>query len=358
MSGMRLHSEGAADSLPDIPVPRPGWSLRRIVGSGLRRIIDLYTFIGLILLLTGILMGDSWAITGLYHNMFPLAFLPSVLLLPLALLMRRWWAVIAFVPMFWLLGLDYFSNILNTVSIAEGETAFTLLTYNVYGIDRDFSDTVRVILEADTDIVLLQELSAPAAALILETLELQPELYPYRSIHTEDAMIQGYGILSRFVILEDEMFFVGARPTIQRIVLEIDGRPVTFFNVHTSPPSKGFNFNVKPRERMVRALLSLALQETNPVIMAGDFNMTERSDDYRRITRFFIDTHRNVGRGLGLTFPDMGALNPSLRFIPPTSRLDYVFHDTGVKSIRTRVWRESGGSDHRPVWALLSLLEG
>lgn len=355
MSGVRLHSEEVADTAPVVPILPPGWSMRGMLVTGLRRVIDVYTFIGLILLLTGILMGDSWAVTGLYHNMFPLAFLPSVLLLPLALVMRRWWAVIAFVPMFWLLGLDYFANIVNRVSIAEGETAFTILTYNVYGIDRDFTDTVRVILEADTDIVLLQELSALAAALIVETLS---EVYPYRVIHTEDEMIQGYGVLSRLPILEDEMFFVGTRPTIQRVVIAIGDRPVTFFNVHTSPPSKGFNFNVKPRERMVRALLSLALQETNPVVMAGDFNMTERSDDYSRITRFYIDTHRNVGRGLGLTFPDMGALNPSLRFIPPTSRLDYVFHDTGTKSIRTRVWRESGGSDHRPVWALLSLREG
>ena len=41
-----------------------------------------------------------------------------------------------------------------------------------------------------------------------------------------------------------------------------------------------------------------------PILIAGDFNMTDQTDDYRRLTAKFSDTFREVGWGMGFTFPD------------------------------------------------------
>ena len=96
-------------------------------------------------------------------------------------------------------------------------------------------------------------------------------------------------------------------------------------------------------------------------MIVGDFNMTDQSDDYWRIAARYRDTYREVGWGMGFTFPDFSMVRAipgrlsMLNFIRPMARIDYVFHNDDFQAVEAHVWPSSGGSDHRPLYAVLAL---
>ncbi len=98
-----------------------------------------------------------------------------------------------------------------------------------------------------------------------------------------------------------------------------------------------------------------AAEETIPVIITGDFNMTPYTEDHQRMQADgYIDAFQVAGRGLGYTFPNGSAWGGSWRFVPPLLRLDYVFYDAHWTALDARVLARSGGSDHYPMIATLA----
>jgi len=118
-------------------------------------------------------------------------------------------------------------------------------------------------------------------------------------------------------------------------------------------------FDPSIRNREIDDILSRLENEAPPVILAGDFNMPDRSDDYRKISARFIDSYRAAGWGLGLTFPYSPGDHPVTQYLrlTPLLRLDYVFHSAEWTTITARVWPDSGGSDHLPVYVALRSAE-
>ncbi len=90
-----------------------------------------------------------------------------------------------------------------------------------------------------------------------------------------------------------------------------------------------------------------------PVVLLGDFNLTDQTDQYRRITGSLRDAHRAAGWGFGHTFPAHGRIYV-LPIPVPLIRIDYVFYSPGLAAIETHLG-ENAGSDHRPVIATLTL---
>ncbi|MBZ0298213.1 MAG: endonuclease/exonuclease/phosphatase family protein, partial [Anaerolineae bacterium] len=213
-----------------------------------------------------------------------------------------------------------------------------------------------LIREADADIVALQELSAAMGDHI--RLALADE-YPYQALHTNPLdSVSGQGVLSRYPITSDDYWRL-YRVT-QRVTLDIQGQTVVFYNAHPPQPIRRDGFF--RRAEHITDLLAHATQETDPVILAGDFNMSDQSADYWRIAAQYQDSYRASGWGLGLTFPagipyfGDGRYGSSLfRLVPPLVRLDYVFHDAAFDSLEARVWPTSGGSDHLPVFVTLAM---
>lgn len=89
--------------------------------------------------------------------------------------------------------------------------------------------------------------------------------------------------------------------------------------------------------RKSQSCLRLAANDSGPLMIVGDFNMTDQSADYGQITARYADTYREIGWGMGFTFPDFSTLSAipgsvsGLGFIRPLARIDYVFHD-GISS--------------------------
>jgi len=97
--------------------------------------------------------------------------------------------------------------------------------------------------------------------------------------------------------------------------------------------------------------------------MAGDFNMSDLSEAYQIVASQMTDSYRVAGFGMGFTHPEFvqgnsyGQVFPNDFPIPHLVRLDYVFYSQGIHATEAKVWHESGGSDHRPVFVRLSLTQ-
>jgi vancomycin resistance protein VanJ len=294
----------------------------------------------------------------------PFWFLPSLLLVPVILLWSRSRPakVLICVPclLFVVLYGDRFLLSPAAASNDEPGMAFTVMTYNVTRGDPGIEEILSIVESEDADVVALQEVSRKVA----EAVAGLSDRYPYQALHPKGKGHGGCGVLSRFPISEDEAYaLVDGMHLSQRLVLDVGGERVHFFNVHLQPPQMlgerlagtvlfvptSYDTTIQDRE------LALLLEEVDrvegPAVVVGDFNMTEGSPGYSELTRRLVDTYREAGWGLGLTFPDKEA-----RWIPtpfPLLRIDYVFQSEDIVTQRAQVG-DRGGPDHRYLTAELS----
>jgi len=310
-----------------------------------------------IFLILRLLVGEQWTIIGWFNSFVHLLVIPSALL-PVALLLRRRIAAALLVlPLLVCLSI-YVPPFLPRPALAAPEDApqLSVLSYNLKSQAVNFEPLTQVIREADADVVALQELSEAAAAHLEMAFAAE---YPYRALHPQPgAPIPGQGILSRYPITGDAYWriYLGH----QRVTLDVAGQAITVYNVHPGQPLSPGGFTRRLEE--ITAVLNRVRAEAGPLLLVGDFNMSDQSDPYREITAWYGDAYRQAGAGMGFTFPagvpQFQALSDTVRLrIFPLARLDYIFYDAAFLPVAARVWPDSGGSDHHPVLATLALVE-
>ncbi len=318
-----------------------------------------YGVVMTLLLLARSLVGESWMLVALFNSFVHMLLLPALVLLPVFLLLRRWRLallmtppVAAFVALY---GIFFTAR---TPDIPPDAPKFSLLTFNMHAESLHLDPMVALIREADADIVTLQELSVAAAERF--TLEFG-DVYPYRALHPTESSFLGQGVMSRYPITADVYWHIHLGH--QRVALDMDGMPLTLYNTHPVHPFVNNGFHTELRYEEVGEVLARAAEDSGAVILAGDFNTTDQSDDYRRITARYTDSFREAGNGFGYTFPDFGHANSipkrlPVRYLPlpRLSRLDYVFHNGHLRGVEARVWPTSGGSDHRPLRVQLAIV--
>jgi len=326
---------------------------------GVVGIYGVFVMLALILRLT---VGEQWQVVSRLNNALHLLIMPALILLPLCLFARRFRlallmlpACVTFVTVYGIMFIP------RSVSVSEDAQKISLLTYNLQAEQDLLDPMVQNIRDAQADIVALQEMSGAAA----ERFEAEfADSYPYRALHPEpNGAYHGRGILSRYPIIEDYAWPVEypIPVRLQRAEIDINGTPLTLYNMHAPPQYPLFNgpYDVQPRKQQIADLLRMAGEDEGAVILLGDFNTTDLDENYVRITAQFRDTFREVGWGLGFTNPDWWHDNPRRgpSFIPMYHRIDYVFHNDSLQAVQARVWPSSGGSDHRPLVVVLALRE-
>ena len=295
------------------------------------------------------LVGERWTVIALFNSFAHLLLIPALVLMPLALLLRRRILIAILLPALLFFALSY--GVVFVPQPARAATdALRLMTYNLKGQTHDLDPALAIIREIDANVVALQEVSMEMAARIETDLA---DVYGYQALHPQpESRIAGQAVLSRYPVLEDE--YRRLNLSAQRVTLEIEGQAVTLYNVHPMQPMVPRGFVMRAED--IGDILQQARGETGPLLLAGDFNMSDLSEDYHRVASAYHDTYRAVGWGMGFTFPAMLPFFGS-NLVRPLARLDYVFHNNHFEALTARVWPERGGSDHLPVVVTLAFKE-
>lgn len=325
--------------------------MRRVLRGAWAVLVSFYLVLLVILFVVG-MAATNTDLRGLALSLMALLLFLAVIFLPICLLTRHWrLALLQIVPIA-ALALYYGPQFTpRSVAAPSGDT-LRVMTYNIQRAENTQDGIAAVIREAGADIVGLQELSLPAADYFESQLA---DVYPYQSLHPQANAYNGQGVLSRYPIQDSEYW---RNPQLEysfghmRAEVDVNGAPVVIYNTHPATPvslAEGFTLNSHSVETM--QVFRRARDEIKPVILLGDFNMTNLFPEYGLITAHFKDAFATVGDvGFGFTFPSSGQSLPT-----PILRLDYIFYNDHLRGVSTHVWPTSGPSDHRPVVAELAL---
>ena len=106
--------------------------------------------------------------------------------------------------------------------------------------------------------------------------------------------------------------------------------------------------------RMQWVSMARVAAETDPVIVAGDFNLPARGQAYHRFAQDLTDTFEARGRGYGFTFP--GRTRNPFSLFGPWLRLDLVFVSRDWRVLSSLV-EPKRPSQHRAVVATFEIKE-
>lgn len=248
---------------------------------------------------------------------------------------------------FILIAIRYLPYLVSSSSDPPPENSMRVMAFNIFQRNSDLEAITAIILEQDPDILALQELTPEISEQLLLSLE---ENYPYHTLDLQTG-VEGQGLFSRYPINQvsdlPDYNFLSAR-------VETPSGPVHIFNIHTPTlfPTT-WDKDIKIQRSFIEELMSDVGLSEEPVIVLGDFNTTPQSENYAILTSGLTDAFTESGRGLGFGYPARPKFGVDLP--TPIVRIDYIFINPLFKSFETRVLKESGGSDHRPVITSLIL---
>jgi vancomycin resistance protein VanJ len=230
--------------------------------------------------------------------------------------------------------------------------ALTFATYNI-APNADANRAANVIAALDADVIGLQEIGpASDGKTIADRLAIS---HPYQIMRTEELERHtGIGLLSRYPVLDQEIFQpVPAASWHIRAVLDVNGTSVVVYVAHPRAPRPlpPYKYDDSELKDDLSAVLERIQAETGPVVLLCDCNMTDQSDIYHKTTKQLDDAFHEVGWGMGLT----SSVSTLFPWMPPITRIDYIWYNDAFAARKAFVWDSAGSSDHRPVIARLQL---
>ena len=328
----------------------------------LQGVLLFYALMTLAFLGLRLTVRERWSWVGFYNNLLPLAIYPA----PVGLLVgwgMGWHAVTLTHAMIVLEAVRLYAPMFIKARPPRSPVAPTLrvMTYNALAEFNPPHVIADVLLTHLPDVVHLQEILADKAQAVFEQVA---SYYPYH-VHYRDQ-----ATLSRLPFRAEnlEAYWLQA-PTADpiRIELKWEGRDLVLYNVHTTPPMvfqmlQGRPYDSQLRSMGVRELLDLLAQETATVMVTGDFNATDTTEDYRQIrAQGYRDAFQEAGYGMGFTFPLAGNLDPRIKEFPDVMplfmRIDFVFYrGRGIRAQHAHTLKV-GQSDHLPLVVEFTLEE-
>lgn len=320
--------------------------MRGSVGRWLVGLTLVYTagLVGL-LLLSWLGLTTTWWL-ALPNLVAPLLFGPLIVLVPLLgwLHSRRFRVCVGLLILLFVV--SFGGLFLPRTAPAPPREASTVrvMTFNHYYRNRDLAAVKAAILRQDADLVGLQELTPEVAEVARRELSMQ---YPYQLLRpgTATDLTGGLGLLSRFPLV-GAVYDTAYRG--QRVTVEGPSGRFTLINLHLKIPfedrENGQLVSYSAAGERGRQLRELRQTVTGlgPLVVIGDFNLSDREADYRALAQLMTDAYRHTRPGFGYTFP----AGRVIRGVPlvPLVRLDYVW----LKGLRaSSAYRDCrSGSDH------------
>lgn len=226
------------------------------------------------------------------------------------------------------------------------------LTWNLEKTNRELGAIRDVFAQSGADIVALQELTHEQAQALDADAELR-QRYPHRVLDPRRGY-HGMGLFSRYPLVEQGQDSGNTR---QWVRLDVGaGTTLTVINAHPSRAKIRVPLLYDPRGRdahiaAVRALAEPHLARGEPLLVLGDFNVTEREPTYRTLVAGLQDAHLVAGQGPGHSWRPAPLKGTSLGLL----RIDYLLSSPQLRPLRVKTDCTPRGSDHCSVRGVFEL---
>lgn len=235
------------------------------------------------------------------------------------------------------------------VAATPGSRREIVATWNVLSNGRDPTRTVAALRATDARIVGLPELSRSISSAIEADATLTAR-YPYR-ISVPRVDVFGIGLLSAYPIVDSGQL---SDPPLIWATLDLgDDRRLTVVTAHPAPPRIGtlgplplpVDLDATRRDRSItrlREIVDSLLAGGEPVLVMGDFNLTDREPAYAELTAGLVDGQRAAGSWPASTWRPEFALDSPVGLL----RIDYLLAGPGVRPLHVGPDCTPYGSDH------------
>jgi vancomycin resistance protein VanJ len=267
-----------------------------------------YACVALGILLAGLLVPMDDGPLGMLAILSPYFALVVLLFVPVSALGRSRTlavAILAVAAVFVLrLGGEWWS--FPPARVADGVRTIDVATWNVEAGAAAPSAVVEMLNRHPVDVVVLEELTFPAAGAIQSDPAIGAR-YPHQALFPTRG-VTGVGILSRFPLSNTSS---AQSPARFEATLDVDGRTITVVGAHPFPATislaGGIPVGLDPTTR--NADLQLLRQRVteldaggDDVLLMGDFNTAPTEPAFALLTSGLHDAHQEVGLGPGWTW--------------------------------------------------------
>ena len=364
--GQSIQRVGESESLPQ-------W-LGGLFVRVCRYIGILYASVLLVLFLACRLIGEQNITTAFLLFVPPIVwFLPLAVLLPALAFGNKkvLLPLVGLVAILMMVWLDWRPTLVDSPASGSRDGEIRVLTYNRGQHRNESLQPFKNLIEPD--IILLQEAAHRA------------KRYGQDPSYQEFVAVADSGehtILSRHPIRTTSLVPSPSRSNrdvAARFVVDWEGREISLYSVHLLTPrdvlsgyarggflwgilgipGSAWEQNRTARQKFwdqqiedIKAVLTAAEADPNPVILAGDFNSPSLGYIHRMITQRWKDAHEEAGNGFGFTFP--GVTRNPLSFGGPWMRIDYILFGNDWEAVSC-ITEEGRTSQHRAVAATLRL---
>jgi endonuclease/exonuclease/phosphatase (EEP) superfamily protein YafD len=217
---------------------------------------------------------------------------------------------------------------------AAAGPALELMSFNVFGFNRQYARLLGYVREEQPDVLVLLEITPEWLPSIREL----AALYPHRWIHAGDD-VTGIAMMSRIAPRTTQVLgLAGNGVPSYLLTFDSGSGSISVVGTHLSWPLGGDN--VRLRNSELDSLARLARDHEGPLVVVGDLNITPFSPVFQRTLR---------EGGLRRCVPDAG-LSPTwpAQFPPLFIQIDHCLATSDVRAANFRVGPYLG-SDHYPI---------
>ena len=218
------------------------------------------------------------------------------------------------------------------VASAASQPRFTVASANLKVGQADLDALHRWVSDRGVDILVLQEVTEATALAVAQWQD-----YPSQLVTPEDGPF-GLAVLSRYPLTDIETRESFEQPLRYRTFVSWQGRRVGISAIHPMPPISPIYH--ERRAQMLQEEAYWAHSAASPSIVVGDLNASPWSSAMRAIAP------AGLRRATGL--------QPTWPSLLPVIPIDHVLTSEAWEVVESGVG-PAMGSDHRPVFAVLSL---
>lgn len=292
--------------------------------------------------------GDRFLLVRLANYFMPwllIGLMPGLLM---AMLVRRKWLALTLAGPTLLITLSYAPLFLPRFNpaLAAGDS-LKVMSYNIWGRNQHLDAAITLIKQEQPDILLLQEVNPRIIRALRAHLT---DLYPDADFYLAYEPDLGQVVISRYPVRPVESAVDNGRT--QKAIVDLPAGPVAVWNAHPYAPLAW-----GAQQRQIAHLARDIATVDGPLIVGGDFNTTDQTEAYSMLSRQLHNAHWDTGWGFGFSFPSSVPRIRGKVAFPSMVRIDHIFYSEHFFARQAGTLSNSGGSDHLPVVAELSLLE-